>query len=565
MGHYYIAANITRKQFVFGGSLDHDIMKSGWFNQEEDPNVIALTHTLENEFWSPEDEIEYFVEGGYHAELEGFLDVSKSFDVYDHQSYTLAKLNKVQEMKGDLFEQKGFIVIPTNGVVKSNGEAVMGKGVALTAAKMYPNLPQYLGQEITRKGNNVHYMFAGVIAFPTKEHYKDNSTLELIEKSTAQLKAMADERKMSNIFLPRVGCGLGGLQWKQVKSILQKYLDGRFTVIDPNYQEVNPVNNDRCNICDNPEAQCVCYAIMGWPKEEVKVEETKAPEEDVRCVSKTKKGEPCKNKPMAGADRCGPHQTQWLKESGALNVADAVKAVMEDKRPTAADRVVRAAFVDAILAEPVTHGEYDLPDPDEHKSVTPANAGVKEETIVVIERAQAQDEPSLFIVAGTGSREVQNASAEGKGQLMAWLNARLLRLKEKYGDRLVIMSGMAEGFDKALANAAIHNDIKLWIALPSGDYGSYYWGRKSLTGRDMLPQFNAMLAKAWRVTEVMPSPKGSQKYNGKFGAANLDRNDFMVDQANAFLVYDPSSTGTAHCFAAIKKADKPFEIVPKVQ
>ena len=40
----------------------------------------------------------------------------------------------MKEVKGDIwnFYNKGYwIVIPTNGTVKRNGEAVMGRGVAL--------------------------------------------------------------------------------------------------------------------------------------------------------------------------------------------------------------------------------------------------------------------------------------------------------------------------------------------------------------------------------------------------------------------------------------------------
>lgn len=52
-------------------------------------------------------------------------------------------------------ESDCFIVIPTNGVLKSNGEAVMGAGLAKQAAQRFPTLPQLLGQAIRHTGNRL--------------------------------------------------------------------------------------------------------------------------------------------------------------------------------------------------------------------------------------------------------------------------------------------------------------------------------------------------------------------------------------------------------------------------
>lgn len=35
----------------------------------------------------------------------------------------------------------------------------------------------------------------------------------------------------------------------------------------------------------------------------------------------------------------------------------------------------------------------------------------------------------------------------------------------------------------------------------------------------------------------------------------------MVATAHEFLVWDPTSSGTAHCLTAIKRAGKPYEIL----
>lgn len=64
-----------------------------------------------------------------------------------------------------------------------------------------------------------------VLCFPTKRDWKDQSDLGLIE---AGLKTFAENYKHFNIksiTFPKLGCGLGGLNWeKDVKPLMQKYL-----------------------------------------------------------------------------------------------------------------------------------------------------------------------------------------------------------------------------------------------------------------------------------------------------------------------------------------------------
>lgn len=169
----------------------------------------------------------------------------------------------------------------------------------------------------------------------------------------------------------------------------------------------------------------------------------------------------------------------------------------------------------------------------------------------------------MFIVAGTGSRSLQSADIEAKKEAHGIVTAELTRLRDKYGDDLIIMSGMAEGFDKLLAIAALELGIKLWCAIPSKGYGSYYWGQKSLTGKDQLKQFNELISKAEHVTYVDKVTPGMQGLYRDGKHVNFIRNEFMVFTANAFLVWNPSSKGTAHCLAEIRKADKPYKILSK--
>jgi hypothetical protein len=56
----------------------------------------------------------------------------------------------MQELVGNIWDhhQDGWIVVTTNGIIKSNGDAVMGAGIALEAARKFPDLPRQLGDRL---------------------------------------------------------------------------------------------------------------------------------------------------------------------------------------------------------------------------------------------------------------------------------------------------------------------------------------------------------------------------------------------------------------------------------
>jgi len=142
----------------------------------------------------------------------------------------------MKEITGNIWDyhEKGhWIVITTNGNVKANGEAVMGKGIALQAKQRYPDIPKELGEAITNVGNAV-YACEGhrIVCFPTKHNWWEKASLELIEESYKQLVQFVSVMVLEGIYLVRPGCSNGQLDWKDVKPILEKYLDDRFVVVE---------------------------------------------------------------------------------------------------------------------------------------------------------------------------------------------------------------------------------------------------------------------------------------------------------------------------------------------
>ena len=136
----------------------------------------------------------------------------------------------MKEIQGNIWnwhDAGAYIVVPTNGYVKKNGECVMGRGIARQAAIKFPNLPKELGRAIMHTGNRV-YVFDGlrIITFPVKHNWWERADPELIEKSANELRDGIYIALDELVVMPRVGCGNGRLSWTVVRPILERCLRG---------------------------------------------------------------------------------------------------------------------------------------------------------------------------------------------------------------------------------------------------------------------------------------------------------------------------------------------------
>lgn len=127
------------------------------------------------------------------------------------------------------------ICVTTNGNIKSDGRAVMGAGIAKAFKLKYPDIDIRLAKHLKSYGNTPCnlgiYDEVYVLSFPTKDNWKKNSNIKLIEQSAIKIKQLADELNLSKIYLPRPGCDNGHLNWKNVKPVLEEYLDERFIIV----------------------------------------------------------------------------------------------------------------------------------------------------------------------------------------------------------------------------------------------------------------------------------------------------------------------------------------------
>lgn len=171
----------------------------------------------------------------------------------------------MKQIKTDLFEtihdeNVDAICITTNGQYTLQGVAAMGGGCAGVCARRWPATAVRLGKLLKTFGANVPFVIGAldendeyieptrtgiknkeykcvIFSFPTIHKIIDGSKLDLIRQSTVMLKDYADQFGLTGIVLPRPGVGIGGLQWKDVKPILEEHLDDRFTIVSFDHEE----------------------------------------------------------------------------------------------------------------------------------------------------------------------------------------------------------------------------------------------------------------------------------------------------------------------------------------
>lgn len=150
------------------------------------------------------------------------------------------------EITGNIFDRDSWsckpttpeiaLCVTTNGMVKANGQAVMGAGMAKAFTKIYPQLPVILGQKLAYGGNQVYYLLTQgnvhILSFPTKNHWRDLSDLALIENSAITLAELAILKPYCTFVLTRPGCGLGRLSWSAVKNSIATILPDNCWVIN---------------------------------------------------------------------------------------------------------------------------------------------------------------------------------------------------------------------------------------------------------------------------------------------------------------------------------------------
>lgn len=134
----------------------------------------------------------------------------------------------IVHLQGDLFRSEVEALV--NPV---NCEGVMGRGLALRCLQLYPEACMaYV--HACRRGEVVPGRVLAtptgrdrpryLVHFPTKRSWRLRPRLGDIAEGLASLVSLIRALRIASVAVPALGCGLGGLDWRDVRSLIEDAL-----------------------------------------------------------------------------------------------------------------------------------------------------------------------------------------------------------------------------------------------------------------------------------------------------------------------------------------------------
>lgn len=132
----------------------------------------------------------------------------------------------IESKTGDILSADAEALVNTVNCV-----GVMGRGIALQFRKAFPrNYDAYKavcdrkklrpGMVLTHELHQLHNPQL-IINFPTKRHWKGKSRIEDIASGLEALVEEIRRHNIRSIAVPPLGCGLGGLDWAEVRPMIE--------------------------------------------------------------------------------------------------------------------------------------------------------------------------------------------------------------------------------------------------------------------------------------------------------------------------------------------------------
>jgi O-acetyl-ADP-ribose deacetylase (regulator of RNase III) len=131
--------------------------------------------------------------------------------------------------RGNLLEAEVEAVVNTVNTV-----GVMGKGIALMFKEAHPENFRLYAAACKRGEVRVGRMFVTergslsgprwIINFPTKKDWRGKTRIEWIDEGLEDLRRVVRELGIRSLAVPPLGCGQGGLDWRDVRPRIEKAL-----------------------------------------------------------------------------------------------------------------------------------------------------------------------------------------------------------------------------------------------------------------------------------------------------------------------------------------------------
>lgn len=152
---------------------------------------------------------------------------------------------------GDIFSSEAEALVNT-----VNCEGYMGKGLAYQFKKRFPQMEKdykKICEDGQLRPGKLHFFHENkklIINFPTKDKWRAKSRIEYIDNGLTTLKQEIVDRKITSIAIPPLGSGNGGLNWNEVKQLINFHLSNleskiRVEVYEPSVMVENNINEPK--------------------------------------------------------------------------------------------------------------------------------------------------------------------------------------------------------------------------------------------------------------------------------------------------------------------------------
>jgi O-acetyl-ADP-ribose deacetylase (regulator of RNase III) len=133
----------------------------------------------------------------------------------------------IKIVSGNLLEAPAEALVNT-----VNTEGAMGKGIAAQFKRAFPEMFRLYEQDCKLglvKVGKMHVVDLGglvggprwIINFPTKKHWRAKSRIADIKSGLEALVQTISELQIRSIAIPPLGCGYGGLDWREVRPLIE--------------------------------------------------------------------------------------------------------------------------------------------------------------------------------------------------------------------------------------------------------------------------------------------------------------------------------------------------------
>jgi len=129
------------------------------------------------------------------------------------------------------FTQGNLLEADVEAVVNTvNTVGIMGKGIALMFKEQFPRNFEAYARACDAGEVSIGKMFVTenkelfgprwIINFPTKTHWRVKTKIEWVEEGLKDLVRVIREKQIHSIAIPPLGCGNGGLDWREVRPLI---------------------------------------------------------------------------------------------------------------------------------------------------------------------------------------------------------------------------------------------------------------------------------------------------------------------------------------------------------